>query len=355
LIFGFVLSVLLVPGIQGAATAPRWAFAAVMLPLIIPSRKTEFILAHLFGLIFLGYAAISVTWSHHYDGLDALFKLIVIAEAFVLGSKLDDLKPVIIGIGLGVWVSSLVILAGIDVPRADGNAVGLFVNSNVLGEIAGLILVAACFHRIWWLVPGILPAFLMAGCRGAFVAVAGVFVLWLRRKSLGGAIIIVGLCVVGIYLSMGNPNSVNQRLQMWSDVLPHLTLLGSGLGSYFTLFPLQTTVVDTLALRPEHLHNDWLEYVFETGIGSLFLFGVLWLSRSIVLACLFIEACFGFPLHMAATAVLGGIVAGHGIRDRHSLRHDLAIWRISLRARSQRAASKSRHRRVEEIGGGIPA
>jgi len=114
---------------------------------VAPGPRGHLTSAHLFGLIFLWCAAISISWSAQvYDGLDELIKLIIIAEAFWLGSKLTDLKPVIIGFGLGIWVSSLVILFGIDAPHTTDNA-GLFVNSNVMGEIAGLVLVAALFYR----------------------------------------------------------------------------------------------------------------------------------------------------------------------------------------------------------------
>ena len=372
MIFGFLLTVLCVPGIAGAGTTPRWALAAVVLPLLVPSKPTNFTSAHAFGLLFIWYSAISISWSHHYDGLDALVKLIVMAEAFWLGSKLDSLKPVIIGMGLGIWVNSAVMLLGLDVPHYTDNA-GLFINSNVMGEIAGLLLVAGVAYRLWWLVPGILPAFVTANCRGAFVAVAGAFVIWLWGKSRLAASVLAIAGIVGVAVVMGDSLSVAQRITMLIDTVPHITVLGHGLGSFYTLFPLYSTSIDSLAMRPEHLHNDWLEYAFETGVfGSVFLSGFLGLCAlgrphacsmfargnnccSATLFVLGVEACFGFPLHMPATAVLGGLIAGHAVRDRHSLRYDLAAWRISLRAWSQRARRGFSYRRVEGSGDGIPA
>lgn len=351
----FALAVLFVPGIAGAATTPRWALAAVVLPLLIPAGRMRFTSAHLFGLLFLGYAAISITWSHHWDGLHALIQLVVIAEAFVLGSRLDDLRPAIIGCGLGIWVSSLVILVGIDVPHAVGsiNPAGLFANSNSMGEIAGLVLVVAIVHRLWWLVPGILPAFVMAGCRGAFVGVACAFAVWLWGKSRGTAI---ALCAIGIaaVVALAGSSSAQQRLEMWSDIVPHMTWMGHGLGSFHSLFPLYTTTIDTTVARPEHLHNDWLEYAFETGAGAILLLAFLWCSRSIALAALVGMACFGFPTHVAATAVLGGLVAGHAVRGRNALRDDLLLCRISLGALHARAMG-SGARRDAAGGSGLPA
>jgi hypothetical protein len=287
-----------------------------------------FTAAHLCGLIFIWYAAISVTWSpQHWDGLDSLVKLIVIAEAFVLGSMID-LKPVLIGFGLGMWVNSAVMLLGIDVPHTTDNA-GLFVNSNAMGEVAGLVLVAVAAKRLWWLIPGILPAFLLSQCRGAFVAVAGAFCVWLWNRSRWAVAALVPLGLAAV-TAFGSAGSIHDRLTLWTDILPHLTIMGHGLGSFFTLYPVYSSF-DTLIQRPEHLHNDWLEYIFECGLGSLFLFGVLAYSRSICLAALAIEACFGFPLHMAATAVLGGLIAGHAIRGRPDIRYLFNDCRDTIR------------------------
>ena len=358
----FILTVLVVPGLLASGTAPRWAFIAVLLPLLLPVRKTEFTSAHAFGLLFIWYAAISVSWSHHYDGLDALVKLIVIAEAFWLGSKLDDIKPVIIGFGLGIWVSSIVCVFGIDVPTATGNVyVGLLVNSNILGETAGLVLVAAIVTRVWWLIPGILPAFIMAHCRGAFVAVACVLVHMVWRKSKISALVICAIGCVGVYL--GSSSSVTERIQIWTDVLPHLSLMGTGLGSTFSVYPLYSSM-DTLAMRPDHLHNDWLEYAFETGLpGIAFLIPWAWLATrrsgqpncNLPFIALAIEACFGFPLHMPVTAILGGIVAGYSVRNRPSLRHDIHAWRISLLEGASRLRYQFGHRRVSGSKANFPA
>lgn len=373
--FSLLLSILFIPGISGAGTTPRWALACVVLPILImlssreavnaggsrfsrdvarmagqenkgstpaaPHSRGSFTAAHLCGLIFIWYAAISISWSpQHWDGLDALVKLIVIAEAFVLGSMID-LKPILIGFGLGMWVNSAVMLLGINVPHTTDNA-GLFVNSNAMGEIAGLVLVAIVAQRLWWLIPGILPAFLLSQCRGAFVAVAGAGMIWLWNRSRWAvaALIPLGLAAVTAF---GSAGSIHDRLTLWTDILPHLTIMGHGLGSFFTMYPTYSSF-DTLIQRPEHLHNDWLEYAFETGvIGIAALLCCVWCSRSIVLCALGIEAMFGFPLHMAATAVLGGLIAGHAVRGRRGIRHLFHDWRDTIRGwRANVTASHSR-------------
>lgn len=417
--FSFLLSVLFIPGITGAGTTPRWALAAVCLPILLhccrpgvpvlgvlgfdshrlglqlrESHGTRyggstplgnaFTTAHIFGLLFLCYAALSLTWTPQLgDGLDALVKLVVIAEAVWLGSLLEDLKPIIIGFGLGMWVNPALMLLGVDIPHTSDGPAGLFVNSNVLGEIAALVLCAAVFYRgehavhgipgiwrgmsnwrsahsraalhralpLWWLIPGILPALYLSHCRSAFLAVAGTVVIWLWSKSCVAVastrfdftvpallrwiaarfamymVVVLGGLGIGAVLLIGSPSSIQQRLDMWGAVLPQLTFFGHGLGSFYTLYPLYSPF-DTLLQRPDHLHNDWLEWWFELGaIGIVLCAAFLWSARSTILAALTIEALFGFPLHMAATAVLGGIVAGHAVRGRAGLRNGLAAWR----------------------------
>jgi hypothetical protein len=246
----------------------------------------------------------------------------------------------------------------IDAPHSTINA-GLFINSNVMGETAGLVLVAACVYRFWWLVPGILPAFIIADCRGAFVAVACAGILWLRHKSKKLVVVIVLAMIAGLIAydrsSEVRHHSVMLRFQMWEEILPHLSIMGSGIGSFFTLYPMYSSM-DTVWLRPEHLHNDWLEYAFETGfIGFASLMLFICVTRSIVLAALIVEGCFGFPTHMAATAVLGGIVAGYDTRHRASLRVDVDAWRISLRGWLHGISGQRFNLASKEGGRGIPA
>lgn len=353
MLFGFALTALFVPDWSGAATTPRWALAAIVLPLLMRRSGALFTAAHLFGLLFVAYAAASVLWSpQQWEAIDALLKLIVLAEAFVLGSQLRDIRPIVAGAALGLGVSSAVILLGIQVPQTSDYPAGLFVNSNALGEIAALALVGVVVHRVWWGVPLILPALVASHCRGALLALAGALIVWLWTKSRLASVAMAG---AGIALAawMGAASeSAHLRLEMWGAVLPQLTLAGKGIGSFYTLFPLYSPF-DTLLQRPEHLHNDWLEFTFELGIvGTVLYAAILWSARSVILAAIFVEALFGFPLHLAATAVLGGILSGHAVRGRVPVRDSLAFWRDFLFGRGEFDCSRgSRH--VSAFGGGF--
>lgn len=353
MLFGFALTALFVPDWSGAATTPRWALAAVVLPLLMRKSKAEFTAAHLYGLLFVAYAAASVLWSpQKWEAADALLKLIVLAEAFVVGSQMEDIRPIVKGAALGLGVSSALILLGVDVPHTSDYPAGLFVNSNALGEIAAVALVGAFVHRVWWAFPLILPALYASHCRGAFLALAGAFIVWLWPRSKPIAAL---LCVAGIVLAawMGTTTgSAQQRIEMWTAVIPQLTLAGKGIGSFYTLFPLYSPF-DTLMQRPEHLHNDWLEFTFELGIvGTVLYSAFLWSARSVALAAIAVEAFFGFPLHLAATAVLGGILSGHSARYRLGLRDSFAFGRSFLFDRDGLGrAGRSGH--VSAFGGGF--
>lgn len=336
MLFGLALTALFVPDWSGAATTPRWALAAVVLPLLMRRERIEFTAAHLFGLLFVAYAAASVLWSpQKWEALDALLKLIVLAEAFVLGSQMKDIRPIVAGAALGLGVSSAIILLGIQMPQTSDYPAGLFVNSNALGEIAALVLVGAIVHRVWWGVPLILPALVASHCRGAFLALAGALIVWLWTKSRLASAAMAGAGIaLAAWMGMGS-ESAQLRLEMWGAVLPQITLTGKGLGSFYTLYPLYSPF-DTLLQRPEHLHNDWLEFALELGIvGAVLCSAFLWSARSIVLVALAVEAVFGFPLHLAATAVLGGILSGHAVRGRVGIRDSLAFWRDFLFGRGE--------------------
>ena len=80
MLFGFLLTVLYVPGIAGAATTPRWAVLGIVLPwfLFKPGRLT---IVHVWGALFCLWAALSLTWTPNYwDGLCELLKLFLMTS-----------------------------------------------------------------------------------------------------------------------------------------------------------------------------------------------------------------------------------------------------------------------------------
>jgi hypothetical protein len=127
------------------------------------------------------------------------------------------------------------------------------------------------------------------------------------------------LCVAFIWSYRVNGiNTITERFGVWQDMLPHLTLFGHGLGSFIVEFPLWQSHMPVLEYRYENPHNDFLQIVYESGIGGLLLVAVL--ARQMVRAtrspewyCLLVflvEGCFGFPLYEPVTGGLAALCAG---------------------------------------------
>ena len=175
-ILSFVVMAAFVYDIPSAATLPRW-FVIALAPLFVlsmhPSRWT---LPHLIGLLALIWAAISLLWtSNRFDGVGELLQWLFLVAVFGIGMRSPSLRPVYIGAGLGIWLSSVFVL--VELFHQDGvikpfvlQYAGLFINPNMLAEVAVLILIGALVHRLWWLVPGILPSVIIPHSRGAVLA-----------------------------------------------------------------------------------------------------------------------------------------------------------------------------------------
>lgn len=343
--FSFAVMVTLVPGIAAPATTPRWALLSAVVPFLASfSLPTKFDVAHALGALFLGWCAITLAWTPNlWDGLDALWKLVLFAGLFCIGAALRDLRPVWIGAALGIGVSSALAIGqlfGVElVERIEGPtgmAAGLFMNKNFLAEPAALVLIGLVWHRLWWLVPLVLPAVVLPGARGALLAlaVAGIVALrgWWRVYAGALAALAVVACVV-----LAKNGSFPERMIIWTSTLDGLTWLGNGIGSFYALFPSHAPAWDFLTSRPVHAHNDWLELAYDLGLpGILMLLGAFYCALRaegpdrLVLIAFITEGCLGFPLHFPATVFLAALVAGRLCGDRAPLRDVLTRWGIRL-------------------------
>jgi O-antigen ligase len=313
-----------VPGIAGAATSPRWALLAVIVPVatIFVTPRTWSV-GHLLWALFLGWSALTLAWSAGpYEGIDALCKLILLAGVFCIGAELRSLRPVFIGLGLAFAVNSAITIAEFDnwyVVPAMVHPAGLFVNKNFNAEAAALVVVGLCAYRLWWLVPLVLPSLLLPGARGALVGVAvgGIVLLWQRQFRLTAAVLASCLWIAGTEMvHRYQPDStIAQRVTLWREAATALTPFGHGLGSFFTNFPSHSS--EQIARHP-HAHNDLIEIAYETGIPGALLAGALslWalggrlLAERAVLAAFLAVAMFGFPFHLPVTATLAALVGG---------------------------------------------
>jgi hypothetical protein len=329
--FGIGLSIIYVPTFTGAATSTKWAYLAVSLPifLLFIWKKIVFTWLHFIGLVFICWSTLSLLWtSNQYDGIDNLIKLIIIAEAFILGSQLKSLEYIFVGLGIGLIIQT---------------PFQLFVNYNIYSEICLIVFISLIVYKYIWLALCLLPAIVMYQTRSVLFAAVLVILSLLRSKSrfLAGAIAFycITIGIGSIWLGYKVP-SITTRLELWRDTLYGINLFGNGIGSFWTSYPYLSDW-DTLLVRPRFAHNDLLQIIFEQGIVGgilicLFVFIALTkagIERYILIAFIGISSVT-FPFYLPISAFIAALVCGHVARNGVDLRLLLAKRRISLFVRN---------------------
>lgn len=335
-VLALLVSVAYWPGIAGAATTPRWALLALILPWVL--RRQPINAVHIAGAVFVCWAVLTMAWNPApLDGIGALFILGLLAMCFWLGGQIVDMRCIYVWAGVGLWVSSAVAMAqwlGYEPIRTVPGLLpsGLFVNGNFMAEAAALIVVAAVAERIWWLLPGLMPALLLPQARGAMLACAIGLAVHYRRHWW--AIMTIGCIAIAaiVAYSAVKVGATDDRLAIWQATVNGITVFGHGVGSFWTASP-AFELRTGLHPWPEYAHNEFLHIAFELGIVGLALVCVFGLTLAgpldtsrLVLATLAVEMCFGFPLHVPVTAFIAMVVAGHAGGNRYVLR-DLVVRR----------------------------
>lgn len=311
----FAISIAFVPGISGAATSPRWAIATISL---------WWMDWQVLPFIAICFAVLD---------FDAAVHWAIISAAFCWGLKHDPdtsgmatVKRTVKAFGMGIGVSSIATVlqsAGWSgIPQAIGPA-GLFANKNILGEAACLALIASLIYRQWLASVMILPALLLTTTRAAWLgaSIGLLFILPVRWRLSALAIAPFPVLLIW-WLGYLNEATLLQRLALWQDAVQNLSWLGNGSYDY-----------STVTYRDPHLHNDWLQLVYELGVvGLIPLAAILAANRNPqavpFVAALLVIGSFGFPLQMPATAWFAAFIIGH------SLGYVLDERRMVLRARS---------------------
>jgi hypothetical protein len=331
-----------VPWWNSAALALRWqlmALGSAALVCLLPRHKrappTH---AHLIGLAMIAYCLLSVLWTPVFiQSVDAICKLIILALVFVVGRRLATLKPVYVGIGAGMTVNSAVLIFQRITIGDHNDHFGLFWNPTLNGEAAVLVLAALMAEKQWLIGIGTWPSLILSGSRAALLSFAIVVMmqLWHAKYKYAAISALIGLlCLAVVGVLWGKPLlQSGERLDIWRDTVSGLTLFGHGLGSFWTTFPEHAHFHNIMKSRPEHAHNDYLELIYELGLGSIL---ALWLAISsfrsaahkerCVLVAFAVLATVGFPLYMPASAFIFAIVAGHAARGSPEL-----LWAVVLR------------------------
>lgn len=321
-LFGFLTATVAVPGTTSIAIPAQWVLFGLTLPFVmfLPARMTA---AHWFGGAFIVYALGS--WMAHksYDGLWELYTLFILAFAFWLGTVLVTLRPLIVGLIAGMAVSSTLAMLqwydySFEIWRLNTTPAGLFFNQASHGMMLALVIVAGLCERFFFSTLLLVPGLILSQSRGAWLVLI-VGALATVNRVFVGILLIAAVGVFGIVVaSVGTVNlfkmlgqSDIERITNWIFILNDLTPFGRGPGSYQG-FKIGDIVVFGMA------HNDYLQLIYQYGIGAIFAFAVyaLTLARSggkhwPIFVSFSVGSLFFFPLFIAPIAFVGCMVAGH--------------------------------------------
>lgn len=391
----FILTVLIWPFIAASATTPRWGFLAIVAAASLFFIRIRLTTAHVLFMLMLGYGALSLLWTDVQVEWWANFaKLFIAFAAFLVAAELKSIRGLLIGASLGLTINSAIVYMQVygwhGLPQVSPPA-GLWMNKDMGAEFAALVALGLVYERMWWFLPFVLAnicqvilpveiipiaqsmfsnidwAKLLGDpinipmtfiySRGALVSFFLVLLIAVLNRyprllvSIGAVIV----SSAAVYYLVHFEGSVIERLSIWLDTIDGLSWFGHGLGSYYVTYPDFGHRVDTLYARPEHAHNDLLEFIYEMGIGAVLPVALsvsIWRASLATEKAIFlgfmVESMFSFPLHMPATAACFGIVAGRCAGSGPALRDDIndcravlrlgldAIWKLSRGANAAR-------------------
>lgn len=292
---GFAITAAIWPGLQGAATSPRWAIAALTLP-------------------WLHWSAFPfVAWLWLRLEFDPAVHWTILTAAFCCGFKTEDITPTIKAIGAAIALCSLVAIgqAYFDfgwIPQV-ATPGGLFLNKNLMGEMAALVFAAAFLVYVPWIALATLPSIALSGSRTAWLA-TGV-TLFLNVSWRWRFVLSAFGCAFALWAWHTGFNThtytLGQRFMLWQDAVPRLTFFGNG-----------TYEWANVENREPNMHNDWLQLVWELGIfGLIPIFAVLACRATAFAVAVIIIGSLSFPLEMPASGWLIAFVLGSCLRRDH--------------------------------------
>lgn len=268
------------------------------------------------GAAFLLYAGVSLLWSFSPPGLATAW-LGSLALCFLIGARLPSTRWVLYGY---VWLVAAFLCAQPWLP--------ISVNQNAVGCGIVMALAAALLYEIWFFYPIGLLGLWFTQSRGALFAagVIGALYLWRRFPTVAACMFILsavaGSLVWQTKVEVNVVDNIAQRFGIWQDTINHLSPFGSGLGSFadaYASWPIHRNMTGTLTA---HAYNDFLELVFELGLGTipLWILIVLCLEvqapiRLIAFAFLLCSLTF-FPLFVAPLGQLFALILGRLAHER---------------------------------------
>src|SRR3984885_3926197 len=235
-ILAFFLMIAYWPNVEGAATTLRWCLLYAFVPLLVYFR---------YNLNF-----------HH----------LFIALSFGIG-----INSVYV---LFQWFGYRPVIQIFNSPP------GLFINGNILAETTALVIVGCIIHRLYYLLPLLAPSMLLPMQRGSMIALVIVGMISIRIKLIGlkSSLFILAISVIMFILFYQfRTASIQDRLELWTFTITHLTWFGNGFDSFRINYLNATDLLDN-SYYIIHAHNDILELIYSYGIFAIIPIGAIGLS-----------------------------------------------------------------------------
>lgn len=277
--------------------------------------------AHAAGVAFLLYAGASLSWS-----LDPQYGLALLASltvGFFIGRELPRIDVVWFFFILAL-IANAVFSVAMHAYAYGSSPYGLFGNPNYLGCGFALAIAACLAYRRWVLfIPAGFAGLAYTQSRTAIVAAGATCIVALPRWWKLAGVLGAAVCLLVAWRYRGGSagESMWQRMGIWQDTVNHLTIFGTGFGSFadaYKAWPVKTNM--TLMLT-NHAYNDFLEMIFELGIGAIPLWIMLILSferaapERLILGTFLILSLTYFPLYIPVIGHLAALTLGHLARS----------------------------------------
>lgn len=327
----FVVAAVYIPNIFSAASMPRWWAIAIGLPLVsnLDPRKLPFPIAVCLAAGLM-WAAISLLWSPDLQaGALGLLMLVLLCLAMIAAAGEEDLDLTIEAFGWGLSISCALAvpqwLGWSPVAQVAAPA-GLFMNSEVLAEVAAPVLVWALLGRRWVLANILMIPLALCHSRIAVLAAfAGLLWAWQPASAWLKGTVIAGMAIAAgssvTMLGIEKFAGAMDRMVLWGAAVQSITIPGRGLSWWAAAHP---------GPYEELAHSDLLQMMVEIGIGALPLLVVpimilSWRSAGktaerAALAAFCLEGLVSFPVHLPASGFLAAVLAGSLARCRADVR-----------------------------------
>lgn len=335
----FIALVAFSPTMSQGASALRWSALAVIIAWMVYRLPVmRWSPAHLALSAFLVMCALTGLWTDYpLDWVTGMGVWVLFAGCFAIAYEREDTHEMFVGAAYGLLVNLAVAFGQMNGYSFWGEFSppgGTYSNRNVLSEIAVIVLVGLLAYGrngLLWIPACVIT---LSWSRTALLALiaAGFVYLWQTQRKAAIGLVVLTLAATPLVIRH-YPASVVERFEIWGVVAKQVTSLGAGVGSFAQNYP-TISPGQTMSMRPDNVHNDYLEIAYEAGVVGLVLFLIfictVVVARSPVrypMAAAAVCAFFNFPFHLPTTVLLLGGMAGIGAADRYRRWLDLVCGR----------------------------